>query len=103
MDSQRFRAILLDVQDHLSDEDRQRLHFYLGGVVPRRIRDDPTLKGTLNLMESLFDQGKISEQDFTFLINAFDQIHCINAVRLLKGNFIFSFINSYYFLFIQSI
>jgi hypothetical protein len=96
MDSHRFRAIILDLQDRLSDDDRKRLHFYLGGDVPRRIRDDPSLNGTLNLMESLFDQNKISEQDFTFLINALDGIHCINAVKLLRGNFCFDFF--YYFL-----
>jgi len=36
-------------------------------------------------MDSLFDQDKINEQDFTFLIRAFEQIQCIDAVNLLKG------------------
>ena len=85
MDNHRLRAIILKLQDRLSDDDRKRLHFFLGNDVPRRIRDDPSLGGTLCLMESLFDQDKINEQDFTFLINAFDEIQCIDAVQLLKG------------------
>jgi hypothetical protein len=36
-------------------------------------------------MESLFDQDKINEGDFTFLINAFDEIRCTDAVKLLRG------------------
>jgi hypothetical protein len=43
-------------------------------------------------MQSLFDQGKITEQDFTLLINAFKQIGCIDAVKLLEGIRLFSFI-----------
>ena len=85
MDHLHLRAIILKLQDRLSDDDRRRLHFFLGNDVPRRIRDDPSLAGTLCLMESLFDQDKINEQDFTFLINAFDEIQCIDAVKLLKG------------------
>ena len=87
MDSQHLRAIILKVQDLLSDDDRQRLHFFLGNDVPRRFRDDPSLRGTLNLMKSLFDQDKINEDDFTFLINAFDEIHCADAVKILRGKF----------------
>ena len=85
MDAYRLRAILLKLQDRLSNDDRKRLHFYLGHDVPRRIRDDPSLGGTLSLMESLFDQDKINEKDFTFLIDAFDEIQCLDAVKLLKG------------------
>jgi hypothetical protein len=90
MDNHHLRAIIIKLQDRLSDNDRKRLHFFLGNDVPRRIRDDPSLGGTLCLMESLFDQDKINEQDFTFLINAFDEIQCIDAVKLLRGKFYFS-------------
>jgi hypothetical protein len=86
MDDHHLRAIILKLQDRLSDNDRKRLHFFLGNDVPRRIRDDPTLGGTLSLMESLFDQDKINGVDFTFLINAFDEIQCTDAVQLLRGN-----------------
>jgi hypothetical protein len=90
MNNHQLRAIILSLQDRLSDNDRKRLHFFLGNDVPRRIRDDPTLGGTLSLMEALFDQDKINEKDFTFLINAFDEIQCIDAVKLLKGKLISS-------------
>jgi hypothetical protein len=89
MHNRHLRAIILRLQDRLSDNDRKRLHFFLGNDVPRRIRDDQSLGGTLSLMESLFDQDKINEQDFNFLINAFDEIQCIDAVKLLRGHFLF--------------
>lgn len=87
MDNHHLRGIILKLENRLSDSDRKRLHFFLGNDVPRRIRDDPSLGGTLSLIESLFDQDKINEQDFTFLINAFDEIQCLDAVKLLRGNF----------------
>ncbi|CAF1519195.1 unnamed protein product [Adineta ricciae] len=86
MDHQEFRGILLRLQDRLSDHDRKRLHFFFGNDVPRRIRDDPTLGGTLSLLESLFDQDKINEQDFTLLINALEQICCFDAAKVLKDH-----------------
>lgn len=93
MDNLRLRGTLVKLESRLSDNDRKRLHFFLGDNVPRRIRDDPSLGGTLSLMESLFDQDKINEQNFTFLINAFDEIQCIDAVKLLRGNFLFGIID----------
>ena len=85
IDHQQLRSIIIKLETRLSDDDRERLHFYLGNDVPRKIRDDASLRGTLRLMDSLFDQDKINEQDFTFLIRAFEQIQCIDAVNLLKG------------------
>jgi len=72
MDHQQLRSIIIKLETRLSDDDRERLHFYLGNDVPRKIRDDASLRGTLRLMDSLFDQDKINEQDFTFLIRAFE-------------------------------
>ena len=85
IDHQQLRSIIIKLESRLSDDDRERLHFYLGNDVPRKIRDDASLRGTLRLMDSLFDQDKINEQDFTFLIHAFEEIQCIDAVSLLKG------------------
>ena len=85
IDHQQLRSIIIKLESRLSDDDRERLHFYLGNDVPRKIRDDASLRGTLRLMDSLFDQDKINEQDFTFLIRAFEQIQCRDAVSLLKG------------------
>ena len=85
MDNHHLRGLILKLEYRLSDHDRIRLHFFLGDDVPRRIRDDPSLAGTLNLMQSLFDQDIINEQDFTFLIKAFDEIQCLDAAQLLRG------------------
>ncbi|CAF4626410.1 unnamed protein product [Rotaria sp. Silwood1] len=79
-----FRALLIKLQDSLSDDDRRRLHFLVGDVIPRQIRDDPSLSGTLNLLESLFDQQRINEQDFDYLIYAFGGLRCYDAVKRLK-------------------
>lgn len=90
MDKQ-LRGIILKLQNRLSDDDRFRLHFFIGDDVPRKIRDDLSLRGTLKMMDSLIDQDKINEQDFTFLIHAFDAIQCIDAAELLRGHFYFFF------------
>lgn len=82
----RLREILVKIQDRLSDDDRKRFHFYLGDDVPRRIRDDPTLFGTLSLMQSLIDQDKINEKDFTYLTNAFQAIGCYDLAHILRGS-----------------
>ena len=95
MDAYRLRAIILKLQDRLSNDDRQRLHFLLGDDSPRRIRDNPSLGGTLSMMESLFDQDKISENDLTCLINALNEIQCLDAAKLLRGNAFLSFFNSF--------
>lgn len=87
-----LRTKILQLVDRLSDNDRQRLHFALANDVPRRIRDDQSLNGTLNLMESLFDQDKISEQNFTILIKAFRAISFYEGLKILEGELlIFSF------------
>ncbi|CAF4579726.1 unnamed protein product [Rotaria sp. Silwood1] len=84
MGSHHLRVILLNLVDHLSENDRERLRFYIGPDVPRIIRDDSSFAGILRLWESLFDQDKINEEDFTYLINALDEIHCRDAVKLLR-------------------
>lgn len=88
IDNRHLRGIILKLETRLSEDDRTRLHFFLGNDVPRRIRDNPSLRGTLDLIESLFDQDIINENDFTFLINAFDEIRCMDAVKILRGRII---------------
>ena len=85
MANRQLREIILDLQTRLSRNDRERLHFYLKDDVGRTLADDSSLTGTLHLMQELFDRDKISEQDFTFLIHAFQKIRCSDAVQLLKG------------------
>ena len=80
-----LRAIILKLQDYLSNNDRQRLHFFLGDNIRRQIRDDRTLNGTFKLMKTLVYQDKISEQNFTFFINAFETIQCFEAAKFLAS------------------
>jgi hypothetical protein len=85
MDNSRLCSIVLNLQQRLSDNDRERLDLYLKNDVPKPVGDDSTLGGTLKLIQSLFDQDKINEKDFTLLIDAFKQIRCFDAVNLLEG------------------
>lgn len=80
-----FRELLLKIQDLLSDHDRQRLHFLLGDDVPRHLRDDPSLGGTLSVLQSLFDKDIINDQDCDYLITALTKIRCLDAARRLQG------------------
>ncbi|CAF5075104.1 unnamed protein product, partial [Rotaria sp. Silwood1] len=79
-----FRALLLKIQDLLSDNDRHRLLFLLGEDVPRYLRDDPSLSGILRVLESLFEKAIISNQDCDYLIKAFTKIHCNDAAKRLQ-------------------
>jgi hypothetical protein len=87
MDNHHLYPILLNLQDRLSNYDRERLDLYLKTGVPISIEDHPTLSGTLKLIQSFFDQDEINEKDFTLLIDAFKQIRCFDAMCLLKGFF----------------
>jgi hypothetical protein len=90
MDNYYLRSTILKLLDRLGTHDRERLHFILANDVPRRIRDDQTSGGTLYLMESLFDQEKLSEANLTILFNAFTAINCKEGIKILKGKFFVS-------------
>lgn len=83
-----FRALLIKIQDRLSKDDRHRLHFLVGDLIPRMQRDDVTLAGTLTVLESLFDRAAVNEDDLEFLIRIFSEIQFYDAVKLLQGLFI---------------
>ena len=85
MNNHRLRSVLLNLICRLSDRDRECLHFFLKNDVPRPLSDDSTFSGTLRLMQSLFDQEKISDQDFTLLIETFKELRCSDAVISLRG------------------
>ena len=80
-----FRALLLKIQDLLSDKDRHRLHFLIGNDVPKHLRDDLSLGGTLHLLDALIDKAIINYQDCDYLIEAFKKIHCHDAAKRLQG------------------
>jgi len=85
MDEQlNFRALLIKLQDALSESDRKRLHFILGDHIPADLRDDLSMGGTLKLLQTLVNRAKINEQDVGFLIAIFDKIHCHSIVQMLK-------------------
>jgi hypothetical protein len=91
-----FRGELLKIQDLLSDNNRHRLHFVLGEDVPRYLRDDLSLSGTLRLLDSLVEKAFISDEDCHYLIEAFNKIHCRDAVKRLQGLFFFFFFTTNY-------
>lgn len=84
-----FRGLLIKLQDELSETDRHRLHFLFGSIIPRRLRDDPSIAGTLNLLEVLFDRGLINDYDFDSLIQAFVEIQRYDIVKRLKGSLVY--------------
>ena len=85
MDNPHLSPIIVNLQNRLSNDDREHFDLYMKNDVPRRAGDDLTLSGNLQLIQSSFDQEKIKEQSFTLLIDAFKQIQCSDAVSLLKG------------------
>ena len=68
-----FRAVLIDILDHLNAHERKKLSFLLADDIERRICDDPTIGGTLDIFQQLFDRGRISDDNFTDLIEAFQK------------------------------
>ena len=80
-----LRGIVLKIEDRLSEDDRVRFHFYIGDNVPRCVRDDLTLCGTLCLIQCLFERNYVNDDDLTLLIDAFETIRCLDAAKLLKG------------------
>ncbi|CAF1278678.1 unnamed protein product [Rotaria sordida] len=81
-----FRALLVQVQDRLSDADRRRLHFLFAGDIPKWYNIHPSMSGTLDLLQWLIEHDKVSEEDITILMKAFRKINCTEAVALLMGN-----------------
>lgn len=61
-----FRAIILKIQNRLSEDDRLRLHFFLGDDVPRIIRDDLSLRGLSNLWIRLLIRIKLMNRILLF-------------------------------------
>ncbi|CAF0896251.1 unnamed protein product [Adineta steineri] len=79
----RFRTVLLNILDRLSVNERKKLSFLLADDIERTIQDDPTIGGTLNIFQQLFDRDKISNENFSYLIEAFQAIKCYKAATSL--------------------
>jgi hypothetical protein len=56
MDKHDFRAIILKLEDRLSENDRIRLHFFLRYDAPRRYINDLSIGGILFTYQSRFNQ-----------------------------------------------
>ena len=80
-----FRALLVKIQDLLSDNDRHRLHCLLGEDVTQHLRDDSSLNGRLYLVDSLLKNRFISDPDCDDLIDAFKTLQCVDAAKRLQG------------------
>ena len=87
-----FRALLLKIQELLSDKDRQCLHFLMAEDIPRYLQVDSSFSGTLNLFQSLFDKSIIDHHDCEYLIEGFEKIHCYDAAQRLKRLLFFFFV-----------
>jgi len=84
------RVLLANIPHTLSDDERKLFSFVIGDIVSRVDRDNNTLGGILNIIESLFQQEIITEDNLDFLIKVFDAINVKTAVRRLKGLLMYS-------------
>jgi hypothetical protein len=83
MNNHDLRAILIKIQDQLSDDDRKRFCSFFS-------QDDSSLDGSLRPIDSLTDLDKINKQNITDLIEILEKIQCVEGVKLLKGLFFYS-------------
>ena len=81
----KFRAEMIKLQNLLSDEDREQLHFYFGDDIPRRLRDNNSLSTALEVVQTLLDRTKISPTDVAYLINGLKAIERHDCAKRLEG------------------
>jgi hypothetical protein len=84
------RVLLANIPNTLSDDERKLFNFVIGNIVSRVDRENTTLGGILNIIETLFQQERITEDNLGFLIEVFDAINVKTAVSRLKGSLIYS-------------
>jgi hypothetical protein len=80
-----FRALLVELLNNLSETDRRALHFSLKDKIPGQYQDDCTPSGSVHILDALFNQNLINEENFDYLIDIFEQIECFSAAKQLKG------------------
>ncbi|CAF1118262.1 unnamed protein product [Rotaria sp. Silwood1] len=85
----RLRTLLLQIDRHLTNTDRQRLCFLIGCEdVPRRLLDVIAKDGSASMTdiwESLFDRRKITTNNVNYLIERLGKIERFDLVELLKN------------------
>lgn len=80
-----FRAVLVRIQDSLSDSDRKQLNFLIGDDIPRRLQDNGSLINSLDVLQTLFDRLKISADNFEYLTKRLEVIQREDCVQRLRG------------------
>jgi hypothetical protein len=81
----KFRAILIKIQNKLSDDDRRQLHFLFSDDIPRRLQADGSLGNSLDVLQKLFDNEKISKDNCGYIIQALQAIERPDCVQHLIG------------------
>ncbi|UJR17203.1 hypothetical protein I4U23_004098 [Adineta vaga] len=84
MDDRRIRSIILNLQHCPRVDDQRRLYFYLDNDALQKVRDHPTLGGILSLIGSLMDKNRINNKDMNYMINAFEEIQCVDVAKFSK-------------------
>ena len=80
-----FRAVLLKIQEALSDAERRQLHFLFTDDIPRRLLSDGSVETALDVLQTLFDREKISPSNFEYLLNGLKAIQRHDCARRLQG------------------
>ncbi len=80
-----FRIVLVQIQNLLSDRDRQQLHFLFAEDIPRRLQSNGSIENALEGLQTLFDRVKISRNDYNYLVRALEAIERPDCVQRLRG------------------
>lgn len=85
----RLRALLLDVEQHLNEDERRKLVFLIGCEdIPRRLLDaysKDTSQSMSDIWETLFDRRKITTNNVNYLIERLDKLKRADLVQMLKN------------------
>ena len=85
----KLRAILIDIDRHLDDKERQQLCFLFGSEdVPRRHLDVIAKNGSASMndiWEILFDRRKITVNNVSYLIERLEKLERLDLVEMLKN------------------
>ena len=85
----RLRSLLIEIDRHLTNADRQKLCFLIGCEdVPRRLLDIVTKDGAPamnDVWEALFDRRKITTNNVNYLIERLDRIERSDMAELLRN------------------
>ncbi|CAF2877413.1 unnamed protein product [Rotaria sp. Silwood2] len=85
----KLRTLLLEIDRHLTNVDRQRLCFLIGCEdVPRRLLDIIAKDGSApmtDIWEALFDRRKITINNVNYLIERLGKIERLDLAELLKN------------------